>query len=100
MKASRPHKCTGSNAALGKYPSCKNEDIGPTCVTDPNSENADRKFPLEVVRDWDELYAEYNELEDEQKRVRTTVNNGNNISKNTMKKENEEKNERQAFIEL
>jgi len=52
------------------------------------------------VRDWDELYAEYNELEDEQKRVRTTVNNGNNISKNTVKEENEEKNERQALIEL
>lgn len=76
IKASRPHECTGSNAALGKYSSCKNEDIGSTCVTDPqwsstNSENADRKFPLEVVRDWDELYAEYNEQEDEQGRACT-----------------------------
>ncbi len=55
---------------------------------------------MEVVRDWDELYAEYNEPEDEQKRSRTTVNNGNNISKSTMKKENEEEYERQAFVEL
>jgi len=52
------------------------------------------------VRDWDELYAEYNEQEDEQKRARTTVNNCNRISKSTVKKENEEKYERQAFIEL
>jgi hypothetical protein len=60
----------------------------------------DRNIPLEVVRDWDELYAEYNEQEDEQKRARTTVNNGNNISKNTVKVEDEEEYERQALIEL